>query len=357
MHKKVNFSAGPSILPNEVFEKTAQAIQNFDGMDLSILEISHRSKEFVAVMDRANALAKEILAIPENYEVLFLSGGASSQFFMVPMNLLTPENKAGYLDTGTWSSKAIKEARLLGNAELLASSKESTYKHIPKNYNIPEDLRYLHITSNNTIYGTQIHEFPDTNVRLVADMSSDIFSRKIPVDRFDIIYAGAQKNLGPAGVTLVIINKDILPACNKNIPSMLRYDIHVDGESMYNTPPVLPIYSSMLTLEWIKNLGGLEEIERRNKEKADLLYAEIDRNSLFNGHAVREDRSRMNVCFTITQAELEKEFTDVCTAAGCSGLKGHRSVGGFRASIYNAMELDGVKTLTEIMKDFESRKG
>jgi len=354
--RKVNFSAGPSILPQEVFQQASEAVLNFEGTGLSLLEMSHRDKAFVQVYEEAVSLVKELLAVPSEFEVLFLSGGASSQFFMVPMNLLQDGEKAAYINTGTWSTKAIDEAQLFGEIAVVASSKSSNFNHIPKHYDVPAHFRYLHYTSNNTIYGTQFQSEPNVSIPLVSDMSSDIFSRPIDFSKFDLIYAGAQKNLGPAGVTLVLIRRSILDRQSKKLPSMLDYRIHIANESMYNTPPVFPIYVSMLTLRWLKALGGISAIQLRNDAKAKLLYDEIDRNSLFQGHAVPEDRSRMNVTFTIKDASLEKDFLAKCEENGCEGLKGHRSVGGFRASIYNAMDLSGVERLVSIMKQFEDEK-
>lgn len=353
--KKINFYAGPAILAQEVLEEASKSALSFGDMGLSILEISHRSKEFVAVLDEAKSLAKELLQVPEEYEVLFLSGGASSQFFMTAMNLLGQDEKAGYLDTGSWSSKAIKEAKLFGEIDVVASSKDKNYSYIPKGYEISDDYKYLHLTSNNTIFGTEIFEWPETDVPFIADMSSDIFSRPIDVTKFDVIYAGAQKNLGPSGVTLVIVKKDVLGRVDRQLPTMLKYQTHIDKNSAFNTPPVYPIYVSMLTLRWIKKHGGVDAMEKRNIEKASLLYDEIDRNSLFVGTAAKEDRSRMNVCFLLKDTAMEEAFLNDCAAAGCIGVKGHRSVGGFRASIYNAMPKEGVATLVNVMKKFEEK--
>lgn len=352
---KINFFAGPAILAQEVLEEASKSALSFGDMGLSILEISHRSKEFVSVMEEAESLVRSLLGVPEDYAVLFLSGGASSQFFFTAMNLLNEEETAGYLDTGAWSTKAIKEAKLYGNIDVVASSKDKNYSYIPKGYEIPSDLKYLHITSNNTIFGTEIFELPDTNVPFIADMSSNIFSKPIDVSRYSCIYAGAQKNLGPAGVTLVIIKKDTLGKVNRVLPSMLNYQTHVDKDSSFNTPPAFPIYVSMLTLRWLHNKGGLSAIEQKNIEKANLLYDEIDRNPHFVGTAAKEDRSRMNVCFLLKDDSLTGAFLADCTEAGCVGVKGHRSVGGFRASIYNAMPKSGVATLVEVMKKFESK--
>jgi phosphoserine aminotransferase len=352
--KVYNFSAGPAILPQSVLKQASEAVLNYNGTNLSVLEVSHRGKDFVATMDKAVALVKELFNLSDEYEVVFLTGGASSQFFMIPMNILEEGQKVGYLDTGTWSTKAIKEAKGFGETLVLASSKGENYNHIPKNYDVPTDLRYLHLTSNNTIFGTQIQDFPDTKIRLVCDMSSDIFSRRVAVEKFDVIYAGAQKNMGPAGTTLVIIKKDILGKVKRHIPTMLNYQTHIDKGSMFNTPPVFPIFVSMLTLQWVKDNGGLEGMEVRNKEKADALYAEIDRNPLFTGHAAIEDRSLMNVTFNITDPTKEDDFVKFCAARNISGIKGHRSVGGFRASIYNAMDMEGISVLIKAMQEFGS---
>lgn len=351
--KKHNFNAGPSILAQEVIEKTAQAVLNFNGSGLSILEISHRSKDFQAVADEAVALFKEILSIPEGYSVVFLGSGASMQFCMIPFNLL--ETKAAYLNTGTWASKALKEAKSFGEVVEVASSKAANYNYIPKDYVIPQDADYFHITTNNTIFGTEILNDIDSPVPLVADMSSDIFSRPIDISKYGIIYGGAQKNLAPAGLAFVIIKNDILGKVSRHIPSMLSYAVHIENGSMYNTPPVLPIYSALETLRWIKATGGVVEMEKRNKEKADLLYAEIDRNSLFVGTAAVEDRSRMNICFVMNPeyAELEADFQKFATEKGIVGIKGHRSVGGFRASTYNALPIESVQVLVESMQEFE----
>lgn len=353
--KKHNFYAGPSILSEYTIKNTAAAVENFAGMGLSILEISHRSKEFVAVMDEAQALVKELLELPEGYEVVFLGGGASMQFCMVPYNLLN--KKAAYLDTGTWASKAIKEAKLFGEVDVVASSKDKNYTYIPKNYSVPEDADYFHITTNNTIYGTELREGPDVKTRLVADMSSDIFSRPIDASKYDVIYAGAQKNLAPAGVTLVIVRKDALGHVDRPIPTMLNYQTHVDKGSMFNTPPVLPIYSALQTLKWYKEQGGIAAMEKKDKENAAILYDEIDRNKLFRGTVAPEDRSIMNVCFVMNDEykDLEADFNAFAATKGIVGIKGHRSVGGFRASLYNAMPKSSVEVLIEAMKEFEKQ--
>ncbi|GGK51186.1 MULTISPECIES: 3-phosphoserine/phosphohydroxythreonine transaminase [Flavobacteriaceae] len=353
--KKHNFSAGPCILPQEVLKKASDAVVNFNGIDLSLIEISHRSKEFVEVMENARNLVKELLNVPEGYSVLFLQGGASLEFLMTPYNLLKVDGKAGYLDTGTWSSKAIKEAKLLGEVDVIASSKEDNFNHIPKNYTVPTDVDYIHFTSNNTIFGTQFKEFPKTDSLLVCDMSSDIFSRQIDVSKFDLIYAGAQKNMGPAGTTLVIVKDEILGKTGRTIPAMLDYKVHISKDSMFNTPPVFPVYVSMLTLEWLKNLGGIAAIEKINNEKAALLYAEIDRNPLFNGFAAKEDRSLMNVTFTLANEAHKETFDKLWNDAGISGIKGHRSIGGYRASIYNAMPIESIQVLINTMQQFEKQ--
>lgn len=355
--KKHNFSAGPAILPADVFTQAAEAVQDLNGMGLSILEISHRSPEFVEILDKAVALPKELLNIPDTHEVLYLTGGASSQFFMTAMNLLPHNGKAAYLDTGSWSTKAIKEARLFGEVEVLASSKNKNYTYIPKDYSVPTDATYLHYTSNNTIFGTQFQQLPQADVPLVCDMSSDIFSRPVDVSRFAVIYAGAQKNLGPAGTTLVIVNKDLLGKVEREIPTMLDYRTHIKKNSAFNTPPVYPIYVSMLTLQWIKANGGVAEMAKRNEAKAKLVYDAIDRNPLFTGTAATEDRSRMNATFVADDPEVEKAFLQACQDAHIAGMKGHRSVGGFRASIYNAMPTASIHVLVDLMDDFAKKHG
>ena len=354
MTKVHNFSAGPGILPQEVLQEAANACINFDNLNLSLLEISHRSKNFEAVMDESRALVAELLGLDESYKVLFLGGGASLQFAMVPYNLLRPEGTAGYLNTGVWATKAIKEAKLVGNTTVVASSEDKKFSYIPKGSGIPTNLDYLHITSNNTIYGTQIKKFP-TAATLVCDMSSDIFSRKVDGKKFSLIYAGAQKNMGPAGATVVAVKESILGKTNRNMLSMLDYRVHIKGDSMYNTPPVFPIYVSLLTMRWLKKNGGVEWIEKVNQQKADTIYNEIDRNSLFTGAAAKEDRSNMNVTFVMTKPELEPEFDKLAKSANLSGLRGHRDVGGYRASIYNALPLESVQVLVEVMKDFEKK--
>ncbi|SMO84245.1 3-phosphoserine/phosphohydroxythreonine transaminase [Solitalea koreensis] len=350
---KHNFGAGPGILPQQVLQEAAQAVINFNNSGLSILEISHRSPDFEAVMDEARALVKELLNLGDNYSVMFLHGGASSQFAMLPYNLLGENETAAYLDSGTWANKAIKEAKFFGKVNVVASSKESNYTFIPKDYEIPKDARYFHVTSNNTIYGTQIHQFPESPVPLVSDMSSDIFSREFDANKFGLIYAGAQKNMGPAGVALVIVRNDLVGTVERAIPSMFNYKLHIENGSMYNTPPVFAVYVSMLTLRWVKAQGGIKAMEKINNEKAAKLYAEIDRNTLFKGTCAVEDRSRMNVCFVMNSPEQEKEFLNFAKERDCVGLKGHRSVGGFRASIYNALPLSSVEHLVKAMQDFE----
>ncbi|MEZ4811032.1 MAG: 3-phosphoserine/phosphohydroxythreonine transaminase [Allomuricauda sp.] len=352
--KKHNFSPGPCILPKEVMQKASEAVLDLDGIGLSIIEISHRSKEFVAIMEKARSLALELLGLEgKGYQALFLQGGASMQFLMAAYNLL--EKKAGYLNTGTWSQKAIKEARLFGEIVEVASSQEQNFNHIPKGYSVPTDLDYLHLTSNNTIFGTQIKEFPKTKVPLVCDMSSDIFSRQLDFSKFDLIYAGAQKNMGPAGTTLVVVKEDILGKVSRKIPSMLDYSVHANKESMYNTPPVFAVYVSMLTMQWLKDLGGIAAIEEINERKANLIYSEIDLNPVFSGFAAKEDRSIMNATFNITDDALKDIFDNMCKQAGISGINGHRSVGGYRASMYNALPMESVGVLVDIMSELEKK--
>ncbi len=351
--KKYNFNAGPSILPREVIEATANACLDFNGSGLSLMEISHRAKDFQPVVDEAVALFKELLEIPEGYSVLFLGGGASLEFCMIPYNFL--EKKAAYLNTGVWAKKAMKEAKLFGDVVEVASSAESTYTYIPKDYTVPADADYFHITTNNTIYGTEIRKELDSPVPMIADMSSDIFSRPVDVSKYNCIYGGAQKNLSMAGVTFVIVKDDALGKVSRQIPTMLDYRTHVDKGSMFNTPPVVPIYCAMQNLRWIKSQGGVKEMDRRANERANILYSEIDRNRLFRGTANEEDRSVMNLCFVMKDEykELEAEFLKFATDCGMVGVKGHRSVGGFRASCYNAMSVEGVKALVECMQQFE----
>jgi len=354
--KKHNFYAGPSIMPQFTIENTAKAVLDFYGTGLSLLEVSHRGKEFVSVMEEATALFKELLEIPEGYSVIFVGGGASLQFAMVPFNLMN--KKAAYLNTGTWAKKAIKEAKLFGDVDVVASSEDAGFNYIPKGYTIPTDVDYFHITTNNTIFGTEIHNDLDSPVPLVADMSSDIFSRPIDVSKYAVIYGGAQKNLAPSGVTFVIVKNDALGKVDREIPTMLNYQTHIDKESMFNTPPVLPVFSALQTLKWLKNNGGISATEKANIEKAKILYDEIDSNRLFIGTAAEEDRSLMNICFVMKEEykDLEKDFFEFASARGMTGIKGHRSVGGFRASTYNALPKESVEALVACMKEFESIK-
>ena len=349
--KKHNFSAGPSILAPEVFQKASQALLDFEGTGLSVIEVSHRSTEFVRVIERARALALEIAGLDDSYTTLFLQGGASMQFLMVPYNLL--ETKAAYIDTGTWANKAQKEAALFGNTEVIASSKADGYKYIPKNVTVPTDANYLHITTNNTIYGTEFHSLPQTDIPLVADMSSDIFSRPLDYKQFSLIYAGSQKNLGASGSTLVIVKKDILGKVSRKLPSMMDYQLHIKNDSMFNTPSTFAVYVNLLVLEWIQAQGGLQALGKRNQAKADLLYGEIDRNPLVVGYANKEDRSLMNVVFNLTDESTKERFDTLCKEANISGIKGHRSVGGYRVSIYNALPLESVQVLVDVLKEFE----
>ncbi|AXT19964.1 3-phosphoserine/phosphohydroxythreonine transaminase [Flavobacteriaceae bacterium AU392] len=349
-----NFSAGPSILPKEVLLKASEAVLDFNDSGLSLIEMSHRSKPFVDVMEKARSLVLELLNLEgKGYKVLFLQGGASSQFLMVALNLL--EKRAGYLNTGTWSDKAIKEAKIYDDVYEIASSKNANFNYIPKGYDIPSDYDYFHCTSNNTIYGTQMKKFPNSPIPMVCDMSSDIFSRQLDFSKFDLIYAGAQKNMGPAGTTLVVVKEDILGKVSRKIPSMMNYKLHIDKSSMFNTPPVFAVYTSMLTLEWLKNLGGIKAIEKENNKKSILMYSEIDLNPLFKGYSAKEDRSTMNATFTLTNDYLKETFDTMLKEAGISGLNGHRSVGGYRASMYNALSLDSVKALVEVMSELESK--
>ena len=351
--KKHNFSAGPSILPEEVLEKSAKAVLSFDD-GLSLIEISHRSKAFIDVMENARALAIELLGLEgKGYKALFLQGGANTQFLAVALNLL--ETRAGYLNTGTWSDKAIKEARMHQEVLEVASSKEANFNYIPKGYKIPSDLDYFHCTSNNTIFGTQMKEFPKLDIPLVCDMSSDIFSRSLDFSKFDLIYAGAQKNMGPAGTTLVVIKEDILGKVTRQIPSMMDYKVQISKDSMFNTPPVFAVYTSMLTLEWLKGLGGIEAIEKENFKKSRLMYSEIDLNPLFKGFAATADRSTMNATFSLTDDKLKDTFDGMWKEAGINGLNGHRSVGGYRASMYNALPLGSVEALVEVMSELERK--
>lgn len=352
--KTHNFSAGPCILPQEVLKKASEAVVNFNGSGLSLIEISHRSKDFVAVMEQAQNLALSLLGLEnKGYKALFLHGGASLEFLMVAYNLL--ETKAAYVNTGTWSNKAITEAKAFGEVAVVGSSKEKGYRAIPKNIVVPTDVDYLHITSNNTIYGTQFQRFPKTSVPLVCDMSSDIFSRTLDFSKFSLIYAGAQKNMGPAGTTLVVVKESVLGKVSRHIPAMLNYQTHIAKESMFNTPAVFPVYVSMLTLSWLKEMGGIAAIEKINRKKARLLYSEIDLNPLFKGYANKEDRSFMNATFTLTHPELEPQFNAMLQEGGINGLNGHRSVGGYRASMYNALSLESVGVLVDIMSDLERK--
>lgn len=353
--KKHNFSAGPCILPDSVMKQAADAVLNFNDLNLSLIEISHRSKDFVEVMDKAQTLALYHLGLEnKGYKALFLQGGASMEFLRVAYNFL--QSKAGYLNTGTWSSKAIKEAKLFGELVEVASSKDHNFNYIPKNYIVPNDLDYFHCTSNNTIYGTQIKSFPDVSVPLICDMSSDIFSRVLDFSKFDLIYAGAQKNMGPAGTTLIVVREELLDKINHTIPSMMDYRVHCAKDSMFNTPSVFAVYVSMLTLQWLKDNGGVQEIEKVNNAKAALLYNEIDRNPLFNAYVInKEDRSTMNATFTLSDTVLENTFNSMWADAGINGLNGHRSIGGYRASMYNALPLESVSVLVDVMKQLEKQ--
>ena len=352
--KKHNFSAGPCILPQSVLLKASEAIVDYNNTGLSLIEISHRSKEFVDIMENARALALELLGLEgKGYKALFLQGGASTQFLMVAMNLL--EKRAGYLNTGAWSAKAIKEAKKLDDIYEVASSADANYNYIPKGYDVPSDYDYFHCTSNNTIFGTQMKSFPKTSVPMVCDMSSDIFSRVIDYSQFDLIYAGAQKNIGPAGTTLVVIKEDILGKVSRDIPSIMDYKLHIKAGSMFNTPPVFPVYTTMLTLEWLKGLGGVAAIAEENEKKSRLMYSEIDLNPLFKGFAAKDDRSMMNATFNLTNDNLKETFETMLKEAGISAVNGHRSVGGYRASMYNALPLDSVKALVEVMSELEAK--
>jgi phosphoserine aminotransferase len=356
--KKHNFNPGPSILPEFTLEKTAEAMKNFSGTGLSLLEVSHRSKEFQAVVDETVALFKELLNIPEGYSVVFLGGGASLQFAMIPYNML--ETKAAYLNTGEWATKAIKEAKMFGEVNVVASSEDKTFNYIPRGFSVPKDVDYFHITTNNTIFGTELFEDFDFGVPLVADMSSDILSRPVDVSKYAMIYGGAQKNLGPAGVTFVILKNDAVGKVTRKIPTMLNYKTHVDKGSLYNTPAVLPIFACLQTLKWLKDMGGVKEMEKLNIKKSSLLYGEIDRNKYFRPTIPNPaDRSRMNVCFVMNDQykELEPKFQEFASSRGMVGIKGHRSVGGFRASLYNALPLSSVEALVQAMQDFEKENG
>lgn len=351
-----NFNAGPSILPQTVFEQAAQAVLNYNNTGLSILELGHRTPTFQAVMDEAQALLKELMQLDSDHEVLFLHGGASTQFMQVPMNLLDEKETAAYADTGVWSSKAIKEAKLFGKPEVVCSGKENNYTAIPKDFAVPNDAKYFHITTNNTIYGSQWQKIPATSNIMVADMSSDILSRQLDFNSFGLIYAGAQKNIGAAGVNVVVVNKNILGRTKRSIPTIMDYRNHIKEGSMLNTPPVFAVYVCMLTLRWLKELGGVSVIEKINNEKAALLYKEIDDNPLFTGTVVPEDRSKMNVCFVMPNAELEQPFLNYAKEQGIIGIKGHRLVGGFRASLYNALPLSSVHVLVDVMKAFAAKQ-
>jgi phosphoserine aminotransferase len=356
--KKHNFSPGPAILPASVIQEAAQGVLDLDGIGLSVLEISHRSKQFIAIYDEAVALVKEILDLGDEYSVLFLSGGASTQFFMAPMNLLNEDETAAYVDSGTWANKAIKEAKLFGKVEVVGSSKADNYTYIPRDWQVPAEAKYLHLTSNNTVFGTQYHWWPEVSQPIVCDMSSDMFSRPIPMEKFGLIYAGAQKNMGPAGTTLVIVRKDLLGKVRRPLPSMLDYRIHEDNGSMYNTPPVYAIYVCMLTLRWIKANGGLGVMDQANQAKAELFYNELDANPLFQGTVTNTaDRSLMNPTFVAINEELDKAFDAAAKAQGIDNLRGHRMVGGFRASMYNALPMESVQLLVDVMKAFAQKHG
>ncbi len=351
-----NFNAGPSILPKEVLEQASKALLDFNHTGLSILEIGHRTSLFQEVMDEAIATVKELMLLDKGHEVLFLHGGASTQFFQVPMNLLNENETAAYLDCGVWGTKAIKEAKLFGKVEIVASSKDKNYTYIPKDFTIPTSAKYFHYTTNNTIEGTQMHFVPDTSIPLIADMSSDIMSRSMDFNRFSLIYAGAQKNMGAAGVNVVIVKKDILGKIIRKLPAMMDYRQHIEAGSMLNTPPVFAVYVCLLTLRWLKAKGGIEGIEKINETKAKLLYDTLDNLPIFQPTVLKEDRSKMNVVFVMKDTELEKEFLVLCKENGMTGIKGHRNVGGFRASLYNALPLESVKALTDLMKEFAHRK-
>ncbi|HVW60484.1 MAG TPA: 3-phosphoserine/phosphohydroxythreonine transaminase [Puia sp.] len=351
-----NFNSGPSVLPREVFEQASRAILDFNGTGLSILEIGHRTSLFQDVLDEALATTRELMGLDEEHEILFLHGGASTQFFQVPMNLLNERETAAYLDCGTWGTKAIKEAKLFGNVDVVGSSKDKNYTYIPKDLVIPADAKYFHYTTNNTIEGTQMHEIPETDVPLVADMSSDILSRTMDFNRFDLIYAGAQKNIGAAGVNMVIVKKGILGKVDRKLPTMMDYRQHIEAGSVLNTPPVFAIYVCMLTLRWLKEQGGVAAIEKINDQKAALLYDTLDSLPIFRPTVAKEDRSKMNVVFVMDDKALEKEFLASCKENGMVGIQGHRTAGGFRASMYNAMPLESVRVLTELMKEFATQK-
>lgn len=357
MAKVHNYSAGPCILPQEVLKQASEAVINFNNLNLSLLEISHRSKDFIEVMSNAQQLVKELLNVPDGYSILFLQGGASLGFYISAINGMKANGMGAYLDTGTWSSKAIKEAKKLGDVNVVASSKDKNFNYIPKGFEIPADADFIHYTSNNTIFGTQFKSFPKSSIPVICDMSSDIFSKEINVSDYDLIYAGAQKNMGPAGTTLYIVKDSFLGKTGRDIPSMLDLQIHIDKESMFNTPPVYPIYVSMLNLQWLKKNGGVKWIEGINNQKAALLYAEIDRNPLFKGLVATEDRSNMNATFVLTDESKSEAFDAAWKAANISGIKGHRSAGGYRASMYNALPLESVQALVDVMKEFEKTNG
>ncbi len=349
-----NFNAGPSVLPKVVFEEASKAVLNYNNTGLSILEMGHRTNDFEAIMSEARALVKELMQLDKDHEILFLHGGASTQFMQVPMNLLNEKETAAYADTGVWSSKAIKEAKLFGNVDVVCTSKEANYNFIPKDFAVPNDAKYFHITTNNTIYGTQWHSIPDVSMPLVADMCSDIFSTQRDFNSFGLIYAGAQKNMGPAGVNLVVINKNILGKVKRALPTILDYRNHIKEGSMLNTPPVFAVYVSLLTLRWLKNNGGINQMEKLNNKKAEVMYNAIDHSEIFEATALKEDRSKMNACFVMKDASLEKKFLDFAQQNNIYGIKGHRSVGGFRASMYNALPLSSVEYLVKLMKEFEN---
>ncbi len=357
MAKVHNYSAGPCILPQEVLKQASEAVINFNNLNLSLLEISHRSKDFVEVMSNAQQLVKELLNVPDGYSILFLQGGASLGFYISAINGMKVNGTGAYLDTGTWSNKAIKEAKKLGNINVVASSKDDNYSNIPKGFEIPTDADFIHYTSNNTIFGTQFKSFPKSSIPVICDMSSDIFSKEINVADYDLIYAGAQKNMGPAGTTLYIVKDEFLGHTGRDIPSMLDLQMHISKDSMFNTPPVYPIYVSMLNLQWLKKNGGVKWIEGINNQKAELLYAEIDRNPLFKGIVATEDRSNMNATFVLNDESMTAAFDEAWKAANISGIKGHRSAGGYRASMYNALPLESVQALVDVMKEFEKSNG
>lgn len=353
--KKFNFYSGPAILPPEVFEQAAKAVMELDHIGLSLIEISHRSKEFTAVVDEAQQLVRELTGLGDEYKVLFLQGGATMQFCMIPYNMLDDHETAAYIEIGSWSKKAIKEAKLFGKVKVVASSAEKNFSYIPKGYSVPADAKYFHITTNETIHGSQLHHIPDSPVPLIADMSSDIFSRVLDWKKFDMIYAGAQKNLGTAGATLVIMKESLLGKVKRPVPTMLDYRSHIKDNSLHNTPSTFAIYVCLLTLRWLKAQGGISAMEQRNRDKAALLYSEIERNSLFEANVAAEDRSLMNVTWIMPDQSREDAFAQFAKDHGCIGIKGHRSVGGFRASIYNAMPVEGVELLINVMREFESK--